>query len=111
MRADLLDALRPRRDVPPSPSSFSPPRYSNVDAYPVAQLRKIADSLAEDLKVGQWSARTLTLKLKLETFESLTRAKTLGKDIFFSDAETLYRYVLIALLAFPRRLLTRRIKT
>ena len=30
-------------------------------------------------------------KLKRDTYESVTRAKTLGKDIYFNDEDTLYR--------------------
>ncbi|KAM0747038.1 DNA/RNA polymerase [Meredithblackwellia eburnea MCA 4105] len=55
------------------------------------RLRTIADILADDMKTGQWSGRTLTLTFKLDTYERFTRARTLGKDIYFADADTMYR--------------------
>ncbi|CAD6581192.1 MAG: hypothetical protein CYPHOPRED_001511 [Cyphobasidiales sp. Tagirdzhanova-0007] len=54
------------------------------------KLREIADSLGGDLARLKYSGRTLTLKLKLETYEVLSRAKTI--DGAFSNAEQLYRF-------------------
>lgn len=56
------------------------------------KLREIADSLAEDLTRLQYSGRTLTLKLKLETYEVSTRAKTLDNGLLFHTAEQLYTH-------------------
>lgn len=56
------------------------------------KLREIADSLAGDLDRLQYSGRTLTLKLKLETYEVSTRAKTLGNGLLFHTAEQLYTH-------------------
>ncbi|KAK4050692.1 hypothetical protein OIV83_003418 [Microbotryomycetes sp. JL201] len=54
------------------------------------KLQQIAESLAEDCRKLEYSGRTLTLKLKTHTFYSISRAKTLGSSIYFSDAATFY---------------------
>lgn len=56
-----------------------------------AQLREIADSLAEDLARTQFSARTITLTYKPDTFERLSRAHTAGNAIYVSTADELYK--------------------
>ena len=57
-----------------------------------AKLREIADSLAGDLARLDYSGKTLTLKLKLETYEVSTRAKTLDNGLLFHTAEQLYTH-------------------
>lgn len=57
---------------------------------PCPQLKLIADGLADDCEKTEYSGRTLTLKLKTHTFQSISRAKTLGSAIYFSDAATFY---------------------
>lgn len=56
------------------------------------KLREIADSLAEDLARAQYSGRTLTLKLKLETYEVLSRARSFDPGLEISSADDLYKY-------------------
>lgn len=55
------------------------------------KLREIADSLGKDLSRLKYSGRTLTLKLKLETYEVLSRSKTVD-GIVFHTADQLYKY-------------------
>ncbi|KAM0791793.1 hypothetical protein ACM66B_004056 [Microbotryomycetes sp. NB124-2] len=54
------------------------------------KLQNIAESLAADCRKLEYSGRTLTLKIKTHTFYSISRAKTLGSSIYFSDAATFY---------------------
>lgn len=56
------------------------------------KLKEIATSLSEDTARLQYSGRTLTLKLKLETYEVLSRSHTPGNGIFFHTFESLYKY-------------------
>ena len=54
------------------------------------QLKLISEGLAADCEKTEYSGRTLTLKLKTHTFQSISRSKTLGTGIYFSDAPTFY---------------------
>lgn len=42
----------------------------------IAKLEKIAHTLEEDLEYGGWAGKTVTLKYKVDTFQSFTRAKS-----------------------------------
>lgn len=56
------------------------------------KLKEIAESLAQDLARLQYSGRTLTLKLKLETYEVLSRSNTPGDGFMFYSYDSLYKY-------------------
>lgn len=56
------------------------------------KLKEIAASLAEDMARLQYSGRTLTLKLKLETYEVLSRSITPGDGVMFHTYDQLYKY-------------------
>lgn len=47
----------------------------------IAKLEEIAQTLEEDLEHGGWSGKTITLKYKLATFQSYTRAKSCTRYI------------------------------
>ncbi|KZV95108.1 DNA/RNA polymerase [Exidia glandulosa HHB12029] len=47
----------------------------------IAKLDHIAQVLEEDLKHGGWTGKTITLKYKLDTFQSMSRAKSLPRYI------------------------------
>lgn len=63
-------------------------RYTELDG----KLKEIATSLAEDMARLQYSGRTVTLKLKLETYEVLSRSHTPGNGIFIHTYDQLYKY-------------------
>ena len=56
------------------------------------KLKEIATSLAEDLARLQYSGRTVTLKLKLETYEVLSRSHSPGNGVFIRTYDQLYKY-------------------
>ncbi|SCV73369.1 BQ2448_7295 [Microbotryum intermedium] len=56
-----------------------------------ARLKNIADALAEDCQEAEFSGRTITLKLKYDNYDLISRATTLGPSIYTNDARTLYR--------------------
>src|SRR5947199_6319181 len=56
------------------------------------KLRRIAEDLEKDLLRTQFKGRTLCLKVKLHTYEVLTRQATLPKALQL--AEDLYHYAL-----------------
>lgn len=89
----------------------------------IYQLKKISEDLAEALASKQYSGRTINLYVvsslpvklseslaesfsclpfvflecrvcKYDTYERVTRAKTPGSNLFYSDAPTLFRYAL-----------------
>ncbi|KDE05235.1 hypothetical protein MVLG_04370 [Microbotryum lychnidis-dioicae p1A1 Lamole] len=56
-----------------------------------ARLKNIADALAEDCQEAEFAGRTITLKLKYDNYDLISRATTLGPSIYTDDARTLYR--------------------
>jgi len=52
-------------------------------------LRKAAEEIAESLRRQEWRARTLRLKVRLSSFKTYTRSKTMDNPIV--DAATLYQ--------------------
>ncbi|KAK4229246.1 tannase and feruloyl esterase-domain-containing protein [Podospora fimiseda] len=56
------------------------------------QLRKTAEDLEKDMKRAECKARTLCIKVKLHTYEVLTRQVATPKSVFL--AEDLYQYAL-----------------
>ncbi|GAA5962404.1 hypothetical protein JCM21900_003774 [Sporobolomyces salmonicolor] len=60
-------------------------------------LRKVAKSLAKDLARSEFSGRTITLRIKHDNFESITRAHTPGKNIYIQSFTDIYRWGLMLL--------------
>ncbi|GAA5916527.1 hypothetical protein JCM5296_001166 [Sporobolomyces johnsonii] len=60
-------------------------------------LRRVAKSLAKDLARSEFSGRTLTLRIKHDNFESITRAHTPGKNIYIQSFKDIYRWGLMLL--------------
>lgn len=58
------------------------------DSVLIAKLEEIATTLEGDMQHGGWSGKTITLKYKLDTFQSFTRAKSLSRHI--SSKEDLF---------------------
>ncbi|GAA5991851.1 hypothetical protein JCM5350_002724 [Sporobolomyces pararoseus] len=55
-------------------------------------LRKIAKSLAKDLNLAEFAGRTITLKIKHANYETVTRAKTPGGNIWIKSFKDIYHY-------------------
>ncbi|KAH7108148.1 IMS-domain-containing protein [Auriculariales sp. MPI-PUGE-AT-0066] len=58
------------------------------EAVLIAKLKEIARTLEEDLQHGGWTGKTVTLKYKLDTFQSFTRARSLSR--FISNQHDLF---------------------
>uniref|UniRef100_A0A0K3C6K6 DNA polymerase kappa n=1 Tax=Rhodotorula toruloides TaxID=5286 RepID=A0A0K3C6K6_RHOTO len=54
-------------------------------------LRKVAKSLAKDLARSEFSGRTITLSIKHDTYERVTRAYTPGKNVWIRSYEDIVR--------------------
>ncbi|BGP25712.1 hypothetical protein JCM10295v2_004645 [Rhodotorula toruloides] len=54
-------------------------------------LRKVAKSLAKDLARSEFSGRTITLSIKHDTYERVTRAFTPGKNVWIRSYEDICR--------------------
>ncbi|KAF8326536.1 uncharacterized protein EI90DRAFT_3281627 [Cantharellus anzutake] len=87
--------------------TFSPD--ADKDAL-LAKLEGIAEDLEEDLARTGWAGRTVTLKYKLDTFQTFTRAKSLsrfitskadifaaGKELFLKEFPSISKLRLIGL--------------
>lgn len=74
-------------------------RYKHTLTRPSArlQIRRVAKSLAKDLKRADFSGRTVTLRIKHADFVSVTRAHTPGKNIYLRDYKDLVRIGLMLL--------------
>jgi len=66
-------------------------RQRQTDSSVITKLREVADSLGEDLERTNFSGRTITLKIKMDTYEVFTRAHTSGHNIYISSADDLYK--------------------
>lgn len=55
------------------------------------KLKEVAINLEGDLRRTGFKGRTVSLVFKLDTFESFTRAKSLGKGVFIDDAPSLFK--------------------
>lgn len=54
-------------------------------------MDEISKSLADDIEKLNYIGRTITLKLKLDTFQLITRSKTRGSNLYYDGcAETLF---------------------
>ncbi|GAA5839368.1 hypothetical protein JCM9279_005919 [Rhodotorula babjevae] len=60
-------------------------------------IRQVARSLAKDLKRSGFSGRTVTLRIKHANFQSVTRAKTKGKNIYVHDYKDLVEFGIMLL--------------
>lgn len=56
------------------------------------RLEDIAHMLARDMKIEGISARTITLKVKLHTFDILQRSRSMGKGIYLQDGDSLLHH-------------------
>ncbi|GAA5827398.1 hypothetical protein JCM11251_003793 [Rhodosporidiobolus azoricus] len=55
-------------------------------------IRRIAKSLAKDLARAEFSGRTITLKIKHDNYETVTRALTPGKGVWIGTYRDIYEY-------------------
>ncbi|GAA5889549.1 hypothetical protein JCM6882_007067 [Rhodosporidiobolus microsporus] len=55
-------------------------------------LRKVAKALAKDLARAEFSGRTITLKIKHDNYEAVTRALTPGKGVWILSYKDIYEY-------------------
>ncbi|BGP49365.1 hypothetical protein JCM10450v2_005253 [Rhodotorula kratochvilovae] len=60
-------------------------------------IRRVAKSLAKDLQRAEFSGRTITLRIKHDNFQAVTRAFTPGKNIWLRDYKDLVRHGLALL--------------
>ncbi|GAA6052983.1 hypothetical protein JCM3770_001163 [Rhodotorula araucariae] len=55
-------------------------------------IRRVAKSLAKDLQRAEFSGRTITLRIKHDNFQAVTRAYTPGKNIWLREYKDLVRH-------------------
>ncbi|GJN90109.1 hypothetical protein Rhopal_003108-T1 [Rhodotorula paludigena] len=55
-------------------------------------IRRVAKSLAKDLDRAEFSGRTITLKIKHDNYQAVTRAHTPGKGMWFREYKDILRF-------------------